>query len=167
MEILMDSRRIVLVDDEVEFVEDLRVLIQALGYDSEAYYSLASAKEGLRGREDDFIVLLDHDFRAEAGEDEKGYLLARWLRREHRLREILPIIYLTGRESPEDFVKMHQELRLFAPDAYLNKSQLASEPDRLPELLSYYDDELDRFQAMREEYGDERARYFFYELYYG
>lgn len=140
-------------------------MVDALQYRHEVFTSIGQAKAGLDGRTEWFVCLLDHDFRQQANEEETGYDLARWLRTQHPLREILPIIYLTGRESPRSFLQRQRELRKFAPQTYLAKSDLATDFETLPKLIAAYDDELDRYEAMCDEHGEERARYFFYGLF--
>jgi DNA-binding response OmpR family regulator len=148
---------VVVVDDEVPFAETLSQLVVSEGYTCETFYSLESAKAGLEGREDIFLVLLDHDFATGANETAVGYDLARWLKKSHWAQHVVPIIYVTGREVPMGYVRMRREFGGLAPDEYISKDELASDPDLLPTRLKHFDERLSNFEATIDERGLELA----------
>jgi CheY-like chemotaxis protein len=155
---------VVIVDDEVEFAADLAMLVESLGFECEQHHSIRAAREHLVPERREFIAILDHDFRAGAGEETTGYDLARELRAAHPLGRVLPIVYLSGRETTDNFIARKREMMSFAPDVFIGKFELATKPELLPDVLRYFDDELARFTSMCEQYGEERAFYFFLGL---
>lgn len=148
---------VVVVDDEIPFAETLSQLVVSEGYTCETHHSLSAAKAALDGREDMFLVLLDHDFAAAGNETAVGYDLAKWLKKSHWAQHVLPIIYVTGRELPMGYVRMRREFGGLAPDEFISKDELASDPDLLPLRLSHYDDRLSNFEATIDERGVELA----------
>ena len=81
--------KIAIVDDEVDVADDLAGLLQDHGWAVEVYYTLDAAEVGLSGRDDPFVVVLDHNFESS---DRVGYDLCRTLRSSHPYGLVLPVI---------------------------------------------------------------------------
>jgi CheY-like chemotaxis protein len=84
------GKRVLLVDDEQEFVEVVRVLLESNGYEVTAGHSGKEGKE-LAAREKPDVVILDVMMET----DTAGFETARWLREQSDTKEI-PIIMLTA-----------------------------------------------------------------------
>jgi len=84
------ERKVLLVDDEKEFVEATTVLLESGGYQVVAAYSGKEAREKALAEEPDLVVL---DVMMES--DTAGFEVARWLRSESAT-ERTPIIMLTA-----------------------------------------------------------------------
>jgi hypothetical protein len=114
-----------------------------------------------RGLAREFIAILDHDCRAGAGEEATGYDLAKELRAVHPLGRVLPVVYLSGCETTDNSIARKQGIMSFAPHEFIWKSEVATKPELLPDVLWYFGDELVSIASMCEQYGEERAFYFF------
>jgi len=84
------DKKILLVDDEKEFVEVVRVLLESNGYDVVAAYSGEDGKRVAAEQKPDVIIL---DVMMET--DTAGFDAARWLRTQADTKDI-PIIMLTA-----------------------------------------------------------------------
>ena len=92
--------RIKIIDDDVEFAENIATLLQGSGHEVTAMDTTVNALETLEAEQPD-LVILDVMFPENpAG----GFDLARRLRQNRRTRQ-LPVILLTGvnQEFPMDF----------------------------------------------------------------
>jgi len=138
--------KIVVVDDDKGFARDMGELLRSEGHDSTIFHSVEEARKGLAGEERPFLMFLDHDF----GPAEQGYELARWLRETHPFGMILPIIYLTGSESPERFLGQESATPFAHPTAFLTKNQLAKDDGLLSRLLKQYAADFERVRELVE-----------------
>lgn len=121
------------------------------GFEPVVYPSVPSAQKALEGSEDPFIVLLDHDL---GHAEQQGYVLCAWLREVHPLGLLLPIIYLTGRETPEGFYSRQQVQPFVHPTMYLNKIDM----DRvLPNLLQRCREQFDEIRRWSDRQAAARA----------
>jgi PAS domain S-box-containing protein len=92
---LLDGLGILVVDDDVDTQESLRILLEALGARVTTAGSVREAREALRRLTPDAVV-------SDIGlPDEDGYALVRELRATDRLRPI-PAIAVTGRDAGQD-----------------------------------------------------------------
>lgn len=185
--------RLVIVDDEHPFLMTLQSWLQGEGYSVSAAASIRDAMsivEEMRAAATDpisaddvddrtwFIAVLDHDFPTEhppvtypdprdgkLHELRQGYDLARWMRVHHTLGRILPVIYLSGRESPQGFLEAMRENRQYHPDDFITKAEIAEDPERLLESISRFDEELSRLYSLMEEHGPMQGRYYFYDMF--
>ncbi|MBL7071539.1 MAG: EAL domain-containing protein [Candidatus Omnitrophica bacterium] len=106
----MPKNHILLVDDEVDYVETLSMILQTRGYTvSKAY----SSEEGLKkAKEKPNLILLDVNIPTVS-----GYEVCNKLRQDDATKHI-PIIILTGKNMPKDKV---EGLKIGADD-YITKS---------------------------------------------
>ena len=189
----MDKYRVVLIDDEVPFVNSLGRMLEEEGYlvirlntIRDAVDRLAPLMEGAadeEGARSDaidagwFIVVLDHDFPPESpavrvtlrGSESElvvGYDVAEWLRTRHPLGRMLPIIYLSGRESAQGFIARMRTNGQFHPDDFITKAEIGIDVDMLLDRIGHFDTELARLYALIEEHGEERGRYIFFDNFY-
>ncbi len=149
--------RIIIVDDEVGFAESLKDLVESEGYEADAYYTLKDMREQLEGNEEPLVVILDHDFSEIGEQNQVGYDLCQWLRETHPFGLLLPIIYLTGRETPERYLQQQRLSPFVHPNAYISKEQLASEMDLLPSLLEQYEKGFTQIQEIFEKQSAQQA----------
>ncbi len=133
--------KIVVVENEELPRESFLRLLRALRYDDVlAFDSVESAIDGLGAVEEPFIVLLDHDFGQGRAE---GYALCAWLREEHPLGPLLPIVYLTGRLAPESYIANERTRPFDGPTVYVPKTRA---DEQIPDLLARFCDQFDRVQ---------------------
>jgi CheY-like chemotaxis protein len=95
----MADKKVMVVDDEEDFVEVISVTLESNGFEVVSANSGAEAQEKIPEENPDVIVL---DVMMET--HTKGFEVARWLRGREDTKEI-PIIMLTGvnQEYPFDF----------------------------------------------------------------
>ena len=148
---------LVAIDDDKNFLDSLTALLEVSGYKVFTFGSVEMAIEGTKNINDLYVTLLDHDFSLGSSEGKFGYEFSRHLKRSHWAGFVMPIIYLTGRESREGFNSAVSEFGGYAPDEYFAKSQLASEPGLLQQRIDFYLDRLANFEASAEEHGRDIA----------
>jgi response regulator RpfG family c-di-GMP phosphodiesterase len=150
--------KIYLVDDEIEVTNALEFrLVDTSRYSLVAINNLEAAEIDILGNEFGvaFIVVLDHDFAAPSGKLKTGYDLAQEIKSRSWMKGVSPIIYLTGRESQENFNAQKALLGGNAPDEFISKSNLMSQD--LETRLQFHMDRLSNFKIDVDYYGLERA----------
>jgi CheY-like chemotaxis protein len=187
----MTKYTVLLVDDEQPFISSLGRTLEEEGYPVLRFSTIRDVvnQVGERMRksqeeveagdidEDWFIAVLDHDFPREdppvrvslRGTERdlvSGYDIAEWLRLHHPLRWMLPIIYLSGRESAQGFIARMRENGQFHPDDFITKAEIGIDVDVLLSRIAHFDSELGRLYALIEEHGPERGRYIFFDNFY-
>ncbi|MBI2927150.1 MAG: response regulator transcription factor [Verrucomicrobia bacterium] len=83
-------KRILMIDDDPDFVEDIKSILTAANYDVEAAYN---PKDGFRALESKRYDLLLLDIMM--GRGAEGVMIARKMGRNPKLREI-PVLIITG-----------------------------------------------------------------------
>ncbi len=156
--------KVIVVDDEASVADGLKDLIESEGYDVEVYHTLKDVREGLSGIEEPMVVILDHDFSDVGERDQVGYDLCQWLRENHPFGLLLPIIYLTGRETAERYLQQQRNAPFVHPNAYVSKDQLASEQDLLSNLLKRYEKEFAQIRELFEKQSAQQALIGFEEM---
>lgn len=189
----MSKYTVVIVDDEVPFINSLGRTLEEEGYPVLLLHTIRDAvdqlstrmsiaAQGLATRSDDmdatwFIVILDHDFPPEnptvrvaiQGRDYElvvGYDIAKWLRAQHPLGQMLPIIYLSGRESAQGFIAQMRKNGQFHPNDFITKAEIGIDVDMLLDRIAHFDCELARLYSLIEEHGHEHGRYIFFDNFY-
>lgn len=69
----------------------------------------------------DVILFVDHDL----GAGQEGYVFVEWVRRNHPRGHLLPIVYLTGRESERGYIARQAKSPYHSPSLYLSKREFA------------------------------------------
>ena len=149
--------RIVVVDADKAFAQDVAKTLNMLGHQPEVFTSLAAARQHLTGVEEPLLIFLDHDFGQAGEEGQEGYDLCKWLRENHPFGLLLPIVYLTGREPSEHFLLREREEPYVHPSAYIGKEELARDAALLPRLLQRYQDQFERVCVLGEEQSARQA----------
>jgi CheY-like chemotaxis protein len=185
--------RVVLIDDEIPFVNSLGRNLEEDGYPVVRLGSIGEAIVELErlicaceadeshpvGTVDDrcwFVVVLDHDFPREEpactvvgrkGEMTVtvGYDIAEWLRFRHPLGRLLPIIYLSGRETAQGFIARMRQNVQYHPDDFITKAEIGIDVDLLLNAIEHFDLELARLYSLSEEHGLVRGRYIFSDMF--
>jgi len=156
--------KVIIVDDDAGVAESLKDLVESEGYDAAVYHSLKDVREGLKGTEEPMVVVLDHDFSEVGEQNQVGYDLCQWLRENHPFGLLLPIIYLTGRETAERYLQQQRYAPFVHPNAYISKDQLASEQNLLPSLLKRYEKEFVQIRELFEKQSAQQALIGFEEM---
>lgn len=141
--------KIVIVDDIQENIDAIASMCAAEGYAHESYTSVESATSALRGRQDLFLVILDHNF--PGGAD--GYSLAQVIRIEHPFGQILPIVYLTGYESETSFLAQQAQQPHLHPTAFVKRTHMHTLPSVVRAVLASFAAQ----RTLAEQQGAERA----------
>lgn len=145
-----------LVDDERSILESLSIRLSSDEYEVKTFDSLASCEREISSIDNTVIFVLDHDFsNSEIAHLQNGYDLAQVIKSACWTKGVTPIIYLTGRESRENFDNARSELGGLAPDYFISKSQLSS--DLLETTIRFYIDRYFNFEVAIEDFGLERA----------
>ena len=145
------------MDDDVKVLESLRFRLEGYSIPTETFDNLKTAKLAVDGlvTGESVVVILDHDFSHAGSDGETGYDFAEYLKRTSWMSYVAPVIYLTGRESRENYEVKKSELAGYAPDAFISKSQLSS--NALETQLEFYLDRLYNFEVTIEDHGLDRA----------
>lgn len=149
--------KLVAIDDDLNFLESLTALLEISGYIVTTFLSVEAAIAGTENDRELFVTLLDHDFSLGNTDGKFGYEFSKHLKRVHWAGVVMPIIYLTGRESKEGFNAAVSEFGGYAPDEYFSKSKLAAQPGELQKRIDFYLDRLANFEASVDEHGIEIA----------
>jgi CheY-like chemotaxis protein len=89
----MEKRKILVVDDDVDLCDSLKVVLEQAGYDTQTAASRAEGMEKIRTRPPDLVIL---DVMMETWQD--GFEMSRDLKRDPRLKDT-PILMLTSIEE--------------------------------------------------------------------
>lgn len=149
--------KIWLVDDDVKVLRSLKFRLESRAQEVLCFENLISAKLAVDGLAtgESVLVVLDHDFSHAGSDGETGYDFSDYLKRKSWMRFVAPVIYLTGRESRENFISQKVQLAGYAPDVFISKSQLSD--NTLETQIDFYRDRIYNFEVAIEDYGLERA----------
>ena len=89
----MGRQRILVVDDDVDLCDSLKVVLEQAGYDTQTAASRAEGMEKIRTQQPDLVIL---DVMMETWQD--GFEMSRDLKRDPRLKNT-PILMLTSIEE--------------------------------------------------------------------
>ncbi|MFH1753927.1 MAG: EAL domain-containing protein [Candidatus Omnitrophota bacterium] len=128
----MRKKRVLLIDDEVDFVNTLALLLQTRGYETKTYYGCIEAFKHLE-EEDPDIILLDIMM-----PEMDGFKACAFLR-QNKVTKTTPIIMLTAKSLSKDKV---EGLKLGADD-YIEKD---AEPE---ELFARIESVLRRYESFK------------------
>lgn len=123
----MAGKRVLIVDDDKEFVKLYSLFLRNKGLDVSAAYSAGEALDALKATSPDVVVLdvmMEHF--------DSGFNVSRDIKHDH---PDLPIILMTaiGEETGMDFhPKNEEERELMHADAFLDK---AASPEKLLEKI--------------------------------
>ncbi len=87
---MTERKRLMLIDDDPDFVAGIRATLDAAGYETEVAYNPRDGFAALKARPHDLLIL---DIMM--GRGAEGVMMARKVRHEPELRD-LPILVLTG-----------------------------------------------------------------------
>jgi len=141
------------IDDESMVLENLEFNLSMAGFRVRVFENPKVAEEEIASHDGLLIVILDHDFSLAGMPDYKGYDFAKFAKKNHWSRCVLPIVYLTGRETVESFLDMKTMLGGTAPDSYLSKA----ESHKLVDEVEKWEVRLLNFEATIDEHGLEIA----------
>ncbi|UCG31531.1 MAG: response regulator [candidate division WOR-3 bacterium] len=115
-------KKILIVDDDVDFVEATKIVLEESGYDVEACLSAEACLEQLKANVPDLIIL---DVMMET--DHSGFDLCREIKRNLKTKEI-PILMLTAVEQkyPMNFNRAAGDETWLPVDVYIDKPVEAS-----------------------------------------
>jgi CheY-like chemotaxis protein len=146
--------KVYVVDDEPLFADEIAATAREFGEDVAVHHEVESAWRELEGEERmDVLVFLDHDFHGEA----KGYQLCSQIRRHHPLGLLLPIIYLTGRETGEGYTRHWADEPVLSPSLYLDKGALTRQPTLLQHIIERFGVQFEQMLDLADEQAARRA----------
>ncbi|MCX7885980.1 MAG: response regulator [Verrucomicrobiae bacterium] len=87
---MSDPKKLLIIDDDPDFVDGIKAILTRAGYHVEAAYNPKSGMEALKSKPWD-LILLD----VMMGRGAEGIMLARQINKDPKLREI-PILIITG-----------------------------------------------------------------------
>lgn len=123
---MRDQAMIMVIDDDVQLVETMRVLLESAGYEVTHSYRAEEGIEKARQIKPD-LVLLDIMFAAPPGPD--GFELSRRFRHDPELQDI-PVIILSGIKRALDF-----PFRIAPDDTWMPVAGFLDKPIKPNELL--------------------------------
>jgi len=87
---MSERKRLMIIDDDPDFVSGIRTILDGAGYDTEVAYNPKDGFAALKARSHD-LLLLD----IMMGRGAEGVMMARKLRKDPALKD-LPILIITG-----------------------------------------------------------------------
>ena len=125
----MSKKKILVVDDDVQFVDTVKTLLESVGYEVSYAYQVKKGLELAKAMTPD-LILLDVMFAGPSGPD--GFEVSRQLHQDSALKDI-PVIILSGvRKAMELPFKFEPDETWMPVKAFLEKP---IKPDKLlPEI---------------------------------
>ena len=148
-----ESLEVWVIDDEMMVLENIQFNLETAGYRVRVFEDPRLAEAEIAGHVGLLIVVLDHDFSLVGMPDYKGYDFAKFAKRVHWSKCVLPIVYLTGRETSEGFSTAKHSFGGSAPDSFLSKA----ESHLLVDELAKWEARLLNFEATIDEHNLEIA----------
>lgn len=87
---MSEAKRLLIIDDDPDFVDGIKTILTRAGYEVEAAYNPKSGMQALKSKPWD-LILLD----VMMGRGAEGIMLARQINKDPKLRDI-PILIITG-----------------------------------------------------------------------
>jgi two-component system phosphate regulon response regulator PhoB len=87
---MSDPKRILIIDDDPDFVEGINAILEGAGYETDAAFNPKDGFDALKSNQPD-ILLLD----IMMGRGAEGVMIARKIRKDPVLRE-MPVLIITG-----------------------------------------------------------------------
>lgn len=118
--------RVLFLDDDSEVLTDGLADLDESRHQVDKCTTIEAAKAALT-REDgtvtseNIVLFVDHDL----GAGNEGYQFVEWVRQTHPRGHLLPIVYLTGRESERGFITRQASKPYHTPSLYLGKRDFA------------------------------------------
>ena len=126
-----EGKRLLIIDDDPDFVEGIKNILEGAGYAVEAIYNPKDGLEALQTNPPD-LLLLD----IMMGRGAEGVMLARKMRKDPKLREV-PVLIITGMREQIAFLFPGEPVH----PGFVQVDELVEKPVE-PELL------LDRVSAL-------------------
>ena len=146
--------KVYIVDDDQRFADEIADNARDFGHDVAVHLSPETAWQELQDDQRmDVLVLLDHDFHGVA----KGYELCSKIRRSHPLGLLVPIVYLTGRETREGYLDHYAGEPILSPSLYLDKGALTRRTELLPQLLRRFGEQFAQLLELADDQAARRA----------
>jgi CheY-like chemotaxis protein len=145
------------VDDESQVLESQKAFLGASGFEVATFSNPLEAEEKLPNAAEFLVFILDHDFSMAGMSSYVGYDFSSKVRSTYFLGRAAPIIYVTGRESRENFQIAKSANPGLVPNIYFAKNELASEPQKLIEALADAYEYLEELETLIDQHGFETA----------
>lgn len=152
-----DSYGVWVIDDEQQVLDSQRAFLSAAGFKVSTFSNPLEAEECLQTELSFLVFVLDHDFSMIGMASYVGYNFAAKVRGSYRLGRAAPIIYVTGRESKENFNIESGKNPGLVPNLYFAKNELAANPKKLVEAIAHAYAYLEELDDLIDEHGFEIA----------
>lgn len=133
------QKKILIIDDDPDFVEGLKSILKAANYDVDAAYNPKDGFQALQSRHFD-LLLLD----IMMGRGAEGIMLARKLNKDPKLRE-MPVLIITGIREQIAFLFPGQAVH----PHFMPVDELVEKPVEPKLLLDKVSDLLHRAEARK------------------
>jgi two-component system alkaline phosphatase synthesis response regulator PhoP len=87
---MSEQRKLIIIDDDPDYVDGIKAILEKAGYQVDAAYSPKAGWQALQSKRYD-LLLLD----VMMGRGAEGVMLARRMRKDARLKE-MPVLIITG-----------------------------------------------------------------------
>lgn len=129
--------RVLFLDDDSDILADGLADLDGDRYPVSKCLTIERGMEALTNPDgsvtgDAVVVFVDHDL----GAGREGYEFVEWIRRRHPLGHLLPIVYLTGRESERGFLERQAKSPYHTPSLYLSKRDFAKTTFDINEFIA-------------------------------
>ncbi len=116
----MTALPVAVLDDNQDFLDDALVALEQVGIPLHKYTEPAAFEHFVVSDNERLVLFVDHDL----GTHVTGYDVIRKIRTDRSDGLIVPIVYMTGRESEQGFLAAEAADPYAAPSLYLNKRAL-------------------------------------------
>lgn len=125
-----------LLDDELSVLRSLEELLVDAQFSVVTFTDPLVAESQLAECSHFVVFVIDHDFSMTNSSGYAGYDFAQKARSTHRLRRAAPMIYLTARESQENFFARKALDPSNVPNIFMSKQEQARNPGILKEAVA-------------------------------
>ena len=146
----MDDLHIFMLDDNVEFLDVALIALEQEGFPVSKFLDPVPFITSITSFDGPVIGFVDHDL----GHDMVGYDVVREVRTLREDGDFVPLIYLTGRETDENYLSQERRDPFGVPSMYIAKRDLIQTDllELVNRLLSQYLDQakiVNRHSALR------------------
>ncbi len=127
------SKEVLIVDDDVDFVETIEIVLKSNGYKTRTAYDGEEALKKVMEKSPD-IILLDIMMKTKGD----GIWVSEKIKSDGSLKEI-PVIMITAVNQDADMVKFHFEENVGKDSEYIPVNAFMEKPIEISELLTEID----------------------------
>jgi len=141
------ARTVVCLDDDSGFLEDALLELEDGDWELVRCTTPDAAREALQAAPGPVLAVLDHDL----GLVEEGYDVARWIRAELPRGAFVPVVYLTAKQTDEEFTAVQRSHPFAHPNLILSKRMLGDRTFDFSDMVEDLFEQAVQAEAVAEE----------------